>query len=370
MSFRFIHAADFHLGADLRRFGPARKQLEAAQFRTLELTMEAAVARRAEFVLICGDLFDSRTPSPAVIEKTQSIFARFSDIEVFILPGTHDFLSEGSVLSSTKHDWTPANVTILNGKQPSPLHLPESDVWLYFQPNRTNRSTKSPICDFVRCREEGYHIGLAHGSLKFGGPGLDSDFPIDPTEIETTGLDYLALGHWHSYRIENYGTTVAAYPGIPQPISYSDPETGSVFFVEIGENTPVSPESVAVSTIRLKKVMADIYHPQDLENLLDEHADDKTIIKMALRYSDKLKEKYAVREIIRKAEKRFLLVQENNQKSRPAVPPAGSTGEVNRPLIDAYKAELQHLREVDSPDRATIYERASELGIKLIKGEI
>lgn len=370
MPLSFIHAADFHLGANLRRFGPAKKHLEKAQFRSLELTLEAAASHRVDFVLICGDLFDSRHPSPAVVEQTQSIFSRFPDVSVFILPGTHDFLSDDSILSPSKQAWAPVNVVVLNGHRPMPLQLADVDVYLYFRPNRTNRSTRSPIGDLHRGPEKGCHIGLAHGSLRFGGPGVESDFPIDPVEIEKGGLDYIALGHWHAPRIENYGRTTAAYPGIPQPISFSDPEEGSVFFVQMSGNTPIMPEPIATSTIRLKKVAADIYHPQDLENLIDENADDKTIIKMNLRYSDKLKEAYAVKNIIAKAEARFMLVQENSQKSKSAGSPSGTAGEINQPLIEAYKAELEHLRQVDSPEREAIYTRASELGIKLIRGEI
>jgi DNA repair exonuclease SbcCD nuclease subunit len=370
MSLSFFHAADFHLGAKLRRFGPAKTHLENAQYRALELTLEAAAARHADFVLICGDLFDSRNPSPAVIEQTGSIFLRYSEVTVFLLPGTHDYLSDGSIFSPSKQAWTPANVVILDGRQPMPLPVADSNAYLYFRPNQTNRSRRSPIQDFQRRNDKGYHIGLAHGSLKYGGPGVDSDFPIDPAEIEKSGLDYLALGHWHSPRIEICGRTVAVYPGIPQPLSFSDPESGSVSFVEIGETSPITPEPIATSTIRLKKVTADIYHPQDVENLLDEYADDKTIIKMDLRYSDKLKEASAVKEIIAKAKTRFLSVQENSQKHKSAGSSSITTGEVNQALIDAYKAELEHLRQVDSPERTAIYERASELGVKLIKGEI
>ncbi len=370
MPLSFIHAADFHLGANLRRFGPAAKHLEEAQYNALKLALEAAGSRHADFVLICGDLFDSRHPSPAVVEKTRSIVSCFPDIPIFVLPGTHDFLGDDSVLSPSKQAWAPANVVILNGRQPMPFPLADVDAHLYFRPNRSNRSTRSPIQDVHRVQKKGHHIGLAHGSLKFGRPGFESDFPIKPAEIEKSGLDYLALGHWHSPRVERYGRTATVYPGIPQPISFSDPELGSAFFVDLDESASIMPEPIATSTIRLKQVAADIYHPQDLENLIDENADDKTIIKMDLRYSDKMKEKHVVREIIREAETRFMLVQENSHKDRLAGSPVESIGEVNQPLIEAYKAELAHLQEVDSPERGAIYERASELGIKLIKGEI
>jgi DNA repair exonuclease SbcCD nuclease subunit len=370
MPVSFIHAADFHLGADLRRFGPAGKRLEAAQFQALEKALDAAVRKTADFVLICGDLFDDRNPSPAVIEETASILGRFKDIPVFIIPGTHDFLSDGSILSSIRSDWVPENVTILNNTCSVPFHIGEHDTFLHFQPNTSNRSTGSPIAGLKKTSDTGIHIGLAHGSLSAPGSPFVSDFPIEPAGVEKSGFHYLALGHWHTPRIEIFGDTVVGYPGIPQPLSFSDPETGSVLFVQIREDSAVSTESIETATVRLKQVSAAICHPQEVKNILDKAADTDTILKLSLQYSDNFNEAFEVEEIIEKSRSRYLLVKENKQDKKQANLPAPVSGEVNEELIRFYRAELERLRDADSSERATIYDKAADLGTRLIKGDL
>jgi hypothetical protein len=51
---------------------------------------------------------------------------------------------------------------------------------------------------------------------------------------------------------------------------------------------------------------------------------------------------------------------------RPRVPANGS----NEQLIRAFTAELDHLRRADSSERAVIYEKAAEHGVKIITGEL
>jgi len=369
MSVSFIHAADFHLGADLRRFGRVRRRLDEAQFTALEKTLMAAVERQASFVVICGDLFHTRRPSAAVMSRAASVFDEFRQVPAFIIPGTHDFLSENSPLSSASSIPAPENVRILNDPGLSPLYFEKLNVYIYFRPNTTNRSTQSPIGGILRSGESGIHIGLAHGSLGTGS-AFANDFPLDPAEVAHSCLDYLALGHWHSPRIEKCGKTVAAYPGIPQPLSFSDPETGSVFHVTCGPGSTCIPERVETSTIRLKKLSATVYHPQDVKKLIDKAPDPNTILKLDLRFSDNCSERLEIERIIERAKSRYILVHEENHREGQADSRLPSPGDVNRDLINSYKAELERLRQADSPERAVIYEKAVELGTKIIEGDL
>ena len=48
----------------------------------------------------------------------------------------------------------------------------------------------------------GIHIGVTHGSLKGAFPATnweDVNFLIGRDCVDRTGIDYLALGHWHSH---------------------------------------------------------------------------------------------------------------------------------------------------------------------------
>ena len=369
MPLTFIHAADFHLGANLHRFAGARKRLQDAQFRALEKTLQLAVDNRAAFVLICGDLFDSRNPSPAIIRSTSEVFSTHPRMPIYILPGTHDFLSENSVLWPGKNSWTEGNITILDHTLTSPFRVPDSGCLLYFRPNRSNRSSISPISGLVREHETGFHIGLAHGSLQIGGLDFKNDYPIYPEDVIKSGLDYLALGHWHNSRIEKQGRTTIAYPGISQPISWSDPETGSVLVVRLDDSGSVSADPIAVSSINLQKIEAVIYHPLEVGQLLEKAANPNSIVKLNLLYSDNFNDKLEVEKIINIWSSRFLLVQSDNQKpeEKPAV--LNVPEECNEMLIKAFKAELTRLKEADSPERGELYDKAASLGTRIITGE-
>jgi DNA repair exonuclease SbcCD nuclease subunit len=369
MLLSFIHAADFHLGAGLNRFGPAAETLEKAQFQALEKTLQWAVEDDAAFVLISGDLFDNRNPSPGILRKAGEIFSAGADTQVYILPGTHDFLSDKSVLASDRADWIPANVTILNENIASPFYDSDLDCHLYFRPNRSNRSAKSPIAGFVRRSEGGFHIGLAHGSLKIGGLNVSNDFPIDAEDIKNSCLNYLALGHWHRPRVEKCSQTTVAYPGIGQPIAFSDPEKGSVLYVRLEDTGDPVVQQRPVSSITLKQLDTKIYHPKELIGLFDRLADHNTILKLRLQYSDNFKEANEVETLISKASSRFLLVQSDDNKLKGPASSADARDSSNRQLIKAFKAELARLKEADSEERSKLYDKAAELGSKIIIGE-
>ena len=370
MSLTFIHAADFHLGADLRRFGAAGERLADAQYAALDNTLRSAGELQADFVLICGDLFDSRSPSRSVIDKTRLIFSSYPSMRVFVIPGTHDFLSEKSVFSSSQLEWAPENVTILTDSASSPFPVPDKNAYLYFRANCSNKSHQSPVTGMIRTKDDGFHIGLAHGSLQMGSLDFDYDFPIGFNNIAASGLDYIALGHWHRPRIEKSGRTTIAYSGIPQPLSYSDPEEGSIYIATIEDTGKVEIDRIITSTVAMKKISATIYHPQEAANLLENLADPNSIVKLAFRLSDNWSESFEIEEVIAKAKARFLLVQSDIDNGLDLVRPRVPANGPNEQLIRAFTAELDRLRGADSSERAVIYEKAAAHGVKIITGEL
>lgn len=369
MPLSFIHAADFHLGAGLSRFGPARETLEKAQFQALVKTLQWASKEAAAFVLISGDLFDTRNPSARVLKRAGEIFASLREIRIYILPGTHDFLGEDSVLARDRADWIPPNVTVLNENIDSPYYCAELNCHLYFRPNRSNRSASSPISGLVRGAGDGFHIGLAHGSLDLGGLDLSNDFPIDPADVERSRLDYFALGHWHRPRMEKFGQTTVAYPGIGQPLSFSDPENGSVLYVRLEDTADVMVRARPVSSVTLKRVDTRIHHPKELADLFDRLADPNTILKLRPHFSDNLKETKEAERLISKASPRFLLMQSEDNMAKSPASATNARIISNQQLIRAFKAELARLKKADSEERAALYDKAAELGSAIITGD-
>ena len=70
-AFRFIHTSDLHLG---RRFGnlpeEIRGLLSAARRDVVRTLSDAARTSGAAHVLVAGDLFDTETPSDAIVRQT------------------------------------------------------------------------------------------------------------------------------------------------------------------------------------------------------------------------------------------------------------------------------------------------------------
>jgi DNA repair exonuclease SbcCD nuclease subunit len=131
----------------------------------------------------------------------------FSQIKahIFISPGNHDFYSLRSPYAFMD---LPENVHVFRSPSIKCVELPELGcrVW--------GAGFTSPVCDSIL---SGFSVGKSnlidimtlHGEI-----GGDRYNGISENDIAATGLDYLALGHVHSFSgIKKAGTTHYAYPG-------------------------------------------------------------------------------------------------------------------------------------------------------------
>lgn len=371
MPLTFIHAADFHLGAPLKRFGPAAARLQAAQGNALEKTLAEAERRGAACVLICGDLFDTRFPRPAIRQQVHDIFRRHPACRIVILPGTHDFLSAGCIYDDDDY-WAPlSHITVLNDSTISPWSLPGTDIWLYFRPNRSNKSAFSPIEGIARKCRDGVHIGLAHGSLKIAGWDVDYDFPLDPRQVAESGLDYLALGHWHRHRHDQFGSTLSVYSGTPQPLGFSDPPVGMALAVTLGDSGHAEIEPFGTGDILVEQISEKIYHPQQLRSILEKASDKNKVLKLVLTYSDNFNETEEVAEIIAHFTPGFLqMLLPERIEPKVSFRLAANSPEEDATLSSGFLAELERLKAADSAERAELYDKAAELGLRLIRGDV
>jgi DNA repair exonuclease SbcCD nuclease subunit len=76
---------------------------------------------------------------------------------------------------------------------------------------------------------------MVHGSLRIEGRLEDDAVIFTEAEIAASGLDYLALGHWHSFREGRSGGTSWAYAGAPEPVAVDQDGAGQVVIVELVE---------------------------------------------------------------------------------------------------------------------------------------
>jgi DNA repair exonuclease SbcCD nuclease subunit len=259
---RIIHTADVHLGARHDDLGEQASAQRERQFAAFVATIDLALAEKVDLFLIAGDLFDSNVQPKRSVERVAAQLKRLvgAKIRTVIIPGTHDVYDRSSIYraydlealaGSTPDDpW----VTVLTPDRPR-LHIAACDVMVHGPVFATKRAPHSPLQDLdVAGHKEAatWHVGLVHGALAIPGKTDRDDVVVRTEEIAASGLDYLALGHWHSAQQNRAGSVTYAYAGAPEPVAVDQDRAGKVLHVQLEETN--SGRTVTVSERQVGKV--------------------------------------------------------------------------------------------------------------------
>jgi DNA repair exonuclease SbcCD nuclease subunit len=272
---RIIHTADVHLGARHDDLGEQAAAQRERQFAAFKAAVDLAVAEKVDLFLIAGDLFDSNVQPRRSVERVAAELKRLVDVRIrtVVIPGTHDCYDRASVYraydlaamaGSVEGD---GMVTVLAPDRPS-VHLPALDASVHGRVFATKRAPHSPLRDPVRggpapatgSPEGTWQIGLVHGSVAIPGKTDGDEVVVTTAEIAASGLDYLALGHWHSAQSAKAGPVTYAYAGAPEAVALDQDRAGKVLLVELDERAGsrvVTVEERIVGRTRFEKVDLD-----------------------------------------------------------------------------------------------------------------
>ncbi len=225
---KFVHTADWQIGMKAAHVGAVGGKLREARLEASRKVIQAAEAQGAEFILLAGDTFEDNGVDRVLVQKTADILGK-SAVPVYIIPGNHDPLVPGSVWD---HPVWGEQQKIRVLKAPEPLEIPGGT--LYPCPVLEKHSRKDPTAWIDATRTDGLKIGMAHGTVE-GMPQVAPDHPIPRDAALRTGLDYLALGHWHSTASyeDPPGTIRMAYSGTHETTRFGERDSGNVLVVEI-----------------------------------------------------------------------------------------------------------------------------------------
>ena len=292
---RLLHTADVHLGARHTDLGERAAVLRERQFTAFRATIDLAVVEAVDLVLIAGDLFDSNTQPRRSVERVAAELARLAkaSIRTVIIPGTHDVYDGASIYRSydlaamarTSAEW----VVVLTPEQPN-VWLPSLDAVVHGRVFNTKRGPKSPLDGFdARSdRRATWRIGMVHGALAIPGKTDGDEVVFSEDEIARTGLDYLALGHWHSAIEGRAGNVTYAYSGAPEPVAIDQDGAGQVLIVTLddrGGRHQVSIEPKRVGQTRSEKLDLDVSGIPSQPALIDtigRHADSNLVLDVRL----------------------------------------------------------------------------------------
>jgi DNA repair exonuclease SbcCD nuclease subunit len=217
-------------GGGLGEAGPIVRE---TRIETIHNVLRAAQERGVDFVLLCGDIFENNIVSQEDVKKVVTILNQYPDIPLYLLPGNHDILGADCVYNREIFQRVD-NLTVIRTSDP----IEVADAMLYPCPT-FSKTAQDLVGTIPIVRElDGIQIGVAHGSLVGKSPAPnweDTDLPIDPYCVDRTGIDYLALGHWHSHRTFEDSTGVAriAYSGTHEQTNYGEDNAGQCLLVQI-----------------------------------------------------------------------------------------------------------------------------------------
>jgi DNA repair exonuclease SbcCD nuclease subunit len=282
ISMKFVHTADWQIGMKAAHVGAAGARIREARLEAARRVIEAAEAQAAEFVLVAGDTFEDNGVDRVLVQKTADILGK-SPVPVYIVPGNHDPLVPGSVWD---HPAWAEQGKIQVMRAPEPVEIPGGTI--YSCPVLEKHSRKDPTAWIDAARADGIRIGLAHGTVE-GMPQVSPDQPVPRDAARRTGLDYLALGHWHSTATyeDPPGTIRMAYSGTHETTRFGERDSGNVLVVEIpSAGAPPTITPIRTGTLTWLALEQEIAREGDLARAraLVEQAEDpeKTLIEVRL----------------------------------------------------------------------------------------
>jgi DNA repair exonuclease SbcCD nuclease subunit len=146
----------------------------------------------------------------------------------------------------------PKNVIVVDREDFS-LELGNEAI-IYARPCFSKAGASDPL-DSIPAREaddERIRIGMVHGQVNWG-----VNFPVDPEKAAAKGLDYLALGDYHSWQeVTNSATVPVIYPGAPEPAHHNEPGAGkaALVFFSRSRAAPVQAIPIGKWTWRQERV--------------------------------------------------------------------------------------------------------------------
>lgn len=291
---RFLHTADWQLGMT-RHFlaGDAQPRYSAARRDAVAGLGALAAEVGAEFVVVCGDVFEHNQLPPRVVGQSLEAM-RAIGIPVYLLPGNHDPLDASSVYTSALFTAErPDNVVVLDQ---AGVHQVRPGLEIVAAPWRSKAPTTDLVADVLEklTPEPVTRILVAHGGVDALDPDRDKPSLIRLAALDdalaTGTVHYVALGDKHSRTLVGDSGRVW-YSGAPEVTNFDDVESdpGHVLVVDIDESDPARPatvESRRVGRWRFVTMHRQVDTRRDIADLdlnLDLMADkDRTVVRLAL----------------------------------------------------------------------------------------
>lgn len=249
---KIIHAADLHLDSPFEALGAEKAAIRRREQRELlGRICGLAYEKNADMLLLAGDLLDTGS---AYAETAQALCTALGglDCPVLIAPGNHDYYCARSPWARLE---LPENVHVFKSSRIECVTMPRMDVRVWGSAF-TDTSAGPPLHGFRLQKRAGtLDVGLFHAET--GRP--ESRYaPVSEQEIGESGLDYLALGHIHTFSgLRRAGETYYAWPGCTEGRGFDECGEKGALYVELDRAGGCTAQLVPLAGRRYEVVTLD-----------------------------------------------------------------------------------------------------------------
>ena len=359
---KLIHCADLHLDSKME----ANLNKEQAKERrgellaTFERLVDYAAGNGVEAVLIAGDMFDKPHIRKEAKRRVMAAISENPGVEFYYIKGNHDkcdFIEEGI-------DEVPDN-----------LHLFDRD-WISYEQGEVVitgvellSSNSATVADRLVLDRAKTNIVMLHGQEVERDGKRDAEL-VNISGLKDKGVDYLALGHIHSYSLKQLDDRgVYCYCGCLEGRGFD--ETGDKGFVLLEVNGgKIESEFIPFADRRLHEIPVRVTVDMEMSDILSESrraiaeadVDSKDMLKLVLTGERELDFEPDVNRIVRTFASDYYFVK---CYDRTKMFIDYESFKFDRSLKGEFVRLVQEREDLSEEEKSAII----ELGIKAIMGE-
>lgn len=231
----FLHAADLHIDSPLRTLerkeGAPAGRIRGASRVAFTRLVDAAIERQVSFVLLAGDLYDTRPAFETYLYFHQQVdrLAK-AGIPAAIVLGNHDH--DGV---APRAERLPERVHVFPHGAPASLEIVPG-VWVHGQSYPRRDIDTDLSAAYPRPVAGALNIGLLHTALEGFSGDHERYAPSNPDALGAHGYAYWALGHVHATQVIERHACHIVYPGNLQGRHARETGPKGAVFVEYGSS--------------------------------------------------------------------------------------------------------------------------------------
>lgn len=253
---KIIHCADLHLDARMTSNLTKEKARErqAELLNTFQEMIRYAEQNNVDAIIIAGDLYDTKNISAAARNTVWDAIINHPDITFYYLKGNHD---AESFLSSMQE--LPDNLMMFGDSWTTYIANERSAGNVVVTGLEWNRNNRESAYNELSLDVERFNIVVLHGQETEHDSG-DGTETIALRKLRNKGIDYLALGHIHSYKLSELDSRGKyCYPGCLEGRGFDECGEHGFVLLEISEETGICrTEFIPIACRNLYTVEVDI----------------------------------------------------------------------------------------------------------------